>query len=99
MLSDAVLEFLEEHPGEVFTATDLWSRVNWPGRVFPCHVQQALERRLFLEGSVVANRDVRMEGGFPKASGSTRWCARDGAPAGFLTYDWVEGICVYSPEE
>jgi hypothetical protein len=90
-LSDALREFLERHPGEAFTARELWEQVDWPGRVFPSHVQQALERRLFLEGAVAAD-DVRLEGDWAKASPETRWCAWEGAPAGFLVYEPGVGI-------
>ena len=56
MLSNLILEFLEAHSGETFTAAELWKRVSRRGRVFPCHVQQALERRLFLRGDVAADK-------------------------------------------
>ena len=76
MLSDTLLSFLQAHPGEAFTAKELRKRVDWPGRVLPCHFQQALERRLLPEGSVVAKGRLRVEGSFVRACKRTRWCAR-----------------------
>ena len=89
MLSNALLAFLENRPGESFTAGELQERVRWPGRVLPCHVQQALERKLFLEGAVAADRiDLVDGGGFPaRAVPGTRWAALETAPPGFLAYD------------
>jgi len=98
-MSGALLAFLEEHPGDTFTAQELWERVPWPGRIYPSHVQQALERRLFPDGLVVADGNVSRVGKFLKATPDTRWCVRDGAPAGFLVYDLVDGICEYDPEK
>ena len=102
MLSDAILKFLEAHSGETFTAAELWKRVPRHGRVFPCHIQQALERRLFPRGDVAASKVYLDEDDevFPvKAFADTRWCARMGAPQGFLVYDLIDGICEYDPEE
>lgn len=99
MLSDALLIFLEEHLNDTFTAQELWERVPWPGRIYPCHTQQALERRLFPDGLVAADGDVSMVGDFLKGPPGTRWCARDGASEGFLVYDLIDGICEYDPEE
>lgn len=99
MLSDAVLDFLEEHPGETFTAREMWERVSWKRRILPAHIQQALERRLFPGGFVVADGSVRMVGNFPVAMPDTRWCVLDGAQAGFV-YDPLEHrIREYIPEE
>jgi hypothetical protein len=37
---------------------------------------------------------------FPvKAFPDTRWCARAGAPQGFLVYDLIDGICEHDPEK
>jgi hypothetical protein len=92
MLSDALLAFLQNHSGQAYTAAELWSELDWPGRVLPCHVQQALERKLFPEGSVVAHGGLRTEGEFIRAAKGTRWCAMEGAPGGFLTWTPGEGI-------
>lgn len=94
-LSDAVLEFLEQHPGESFTAFELWKHVSWPGRVFPAHVQQALERRLFLEGLVLAEGEIQQQGEYLRASPDTRWYALRGAPPGLLMYMPGEGPCLF----
>jgi len=98
-LSDALLTFLEEYASDTFTARELWERVPWPGRIYPCHIQQALERRLFPGGFVATNGGVSMAGDFPKAMPGTRWCVLDGAQAGFLVYDPFDGICEYIPGE
>ena len=99
MLSDALLRFLRAHPGEAFTPGELRERIEWPGRVLPCHVQQALERKLLPEGSVVAKGRLRVEGGFVRACRRTRWCAAEGAPRGFLSFTPGEGIRRFTEEE
>lgn len=103
MLSDAILEFLERRPGQAFTARELWEHLRPRGRVLPCHIQQALERRLFPQGEVVADRVYLGEiNDLVRAHPDTRWCAREGAPPGFLIYDPDEGIREYEeyePEE
>jgi hypothetical protein len=94
-LSQVLLEILETHPGRAFTAQELYERVPRCGRLFPAHVQQALERRLFIEGRAAASPgDVWLMGGFIRAVPSTRWCARRSAPPGFLVYDPDEGVHV-----
>jgi len=92
-LSDALLEFLEEHPGEAFTADELFESIPWPGRVYSSHVQQALERRLLPERLVLAEGDLRQEGKFVKSDPATRWFAVEGAPAGLVAYVPGEGLC------
>jgi hypothetical protein len=99
MLSDELLVFLRAHRGEAFTAGELRERIEWPGRVLPCHVQQALERKLLPEGAVAAKGRLRMEGRFVRACPRTRWCALEGAPRGFVTYTPGEGICTFGEEE
>jgi hypothetical protein len=92
MLSGQVLEFLERHPG-AFTAQELWEYIPWNGRrILPCHVQQALEQRLFPMGLVAADKDVTVTRvkGRVKASPGTRWCALAQAPPGFLIHDPAE---------
>ncbi|TET49265.1 MAG: hypothetical protein E3J64_09885, partial [Anaerolineales bacterium] len=81
MLSDTLLSFLQGHPGEAFTAAELWGRFDWPGRVLPCHVQQALERRLLPDGLVVASGTLRVDGDFVRGCPRTRWCGACRAPA------------------
>ena len=98
-MSDALFAFLEEHPGDTFAAQELWERVPWSGRIYPSHVQQALERGLFPGGFVAADGNVSRVSNFLKATPDTRWCARDGAPAGLLVYDLVDGICEYDPQK
>ena len=99
MLSDVLLGFLEKHPGETFTAREMWERVSWEGRILPAHIQLALERRLFPGGFVAADGNVSVAGDFPKAMPGTRWCVLDGASVGFLVYDPFDGICEYIPGE
>jgi hypothetical protein len=98
MLSDALLAFLQQHSGESYTAAQLWEQVEWPGRVLPCHVQQALERRLLPEGAVLAKGRLRVEGGFVRAGPRTRWCALEGAPEGYVAYTPGEGIGAFGEE-
>lgn len=97
-LSDSVLAFLEGNPDRAFTPAELWEQVRPPGRVLPCHVQQALERRLFVDGDVVAAGDVWLEGEVIKASPDTRWRLWDGSdemPAGCWVYDPLAGdVCL-----
>jgi hypothetical protein len=94
-LSQVLLEILEGHRGRAFTAQELYERVPRCGRVFPAHVQQALERRLFVEGQAAASPGgMGRLGDFFRATPSTRWCARRGAPPDFLVYDLDEGIHV-----
>lgn len=97
-LSEAVLEFLACHPDHAFTAGELWEQIRPPGRVLACHVQQALEYRLFTEGAVVADGDVWLEGERVKASSNTRWRAwtytLSSNGANWLAYDPITGeIC------
>jgi hypothetical protein len=96
LLSDRILHFLESHPG-AFTAGELWLYI-FPGnrgkRILTCHVQQALERRLFPEGLVAADGGVTLaENGFAQASKRTRWCAGEDAPPNYLVCDPMAGIC------
>ncbi len=95
-LSDRILRFLETHPG-TFTAGELWLHA-FPGnrgkRILTCHVQQALERRLFPDGLVAADGGVTLaEDGFAQASKHTRWCAGEDAPPSYLVCDPSAGIC------
>ena len=92
MLSDVLLSFLQAHPGQAFTAEELRQHVDWPGRVPPCHVQQALERKLLPEGTVVAKGRLRVEGQFVRACKRTRWSAAEAAPRGFVTFTPGVGI-------
>ena len=93
MLSDVILDFLRDHP-EPFTAQELWERIPRNGkRLFPAHIQLALEQRLFPQGFVLADAGVTYDTqkAFVHSSPDTRWVALSAAQLGLLIFDQIEG--------